>query len=226
MSDLFLDLRNKIRVIDFLAEHLEYASPAMRKEAEQWIHAYEEAEKIPTDKLANAARNFAWAIWPARYAVNRFFSTDGSEEEWVRVLDAVRPSTAHILKRFRRDAGAKTLDETLNHIEADVAFTDGDRREIAEIREHLRQDAWKEKPTTFAVLVKDGERLVQSFRNRLSALREIMVEMPRSLQDDVAAKIERYEDRILFAGEAVSLETMDQEIQYYTEQKEISPLED
>jgi hypothetical protein len=225
MSDLYLNLRDKVRVIDFLAEHLEYATPAVRKEAEQWIQAYEDEEKVHTDKLAEVARSFAWAIWPARYAVNRYFSTDGSEEEWVRVLDSIRPSTAHILKRFRRDTAAKNLDETLTHIESDVAFTDGDRREIAEVREHLRQDAWKTKQDSFEILRKEGERLVQSYRNRLSALRELMVELPRSLQDEVVLKVERYEDRILFEGEAMPLETFDEEIKYYTEQKEISPLD-
>jgi len=225
MSDLYLNLRDKVRVIDFLAEHLAYATPAVQKEAERWIHAYEDEEKVHTDKLADAARSFAWAIWPARYAVQRHFSTNGSEEEWVRILDTVRPSTAHILKRFRRDTGAKNLDETLHHIESDVAFTDGDRREIAELREHLRQDAWKTEKEAFEILHKEGERLVQSYRNRLSALRELMVELPRSLQDEVVSKIERYEDRILFEGEAMPLETFDEEIKYYTEQKEISPLE-
>lgn len=225
MSDFFLDLRDKPHVIDFLADNAEYASPKFRIDAERWTHAYEENEKIPTDKLAEAARKFAWSIWPARYAVSRYFSMEGSEEEWLRVLSAVRPSTAHLLKRFRQGTGAETLDETLNHIESDVAFKEGDRREIEEVRDHLRQEFWREKKNALGILVKEGEHLAKGYRERLDTLRELMPDFPRTMQDEVVSKIEKYQDRILFEGKAVSLEILDEEIKYYIEQKEISPSE-
>lgn len=225
MSEFFLNLRDKVRVIDFLADHLEYASPKYRTEAERWIHAYEENEKVPTDKLAEAARAFAWAIWPARYAVNRFFATEGIEAEWKKVLASARPSTAHLLKRFRQGTGTQSLDETLAHVEADVAFREGERIEIEELRKHLRQDYWRDKKKTLAILVKEGERLVEGYRERLQKLREVAPDFPRVMQDEIFSKIERYEDRILFEGELVPHEILDGEITYYTEQKEISPLE-
>ncbi len=225
MSDLYLDPRDKVRVIDFFADHLEYASPKIRIDAELWIHAYEEGDKVPTDKLADAARKFAWSIWPARYAVNTFFSSEGSEEEWLRVLAIIRSSTAHLLKRFRQGAGATSLDETLNHIESDVAFKEGERREIEEVRAHVRQDHWREHKKTLGILVKEGEHFVEGYHKRLDALREFLPYFPRALQDEIMSKIERYEDRILFEGEVVSPEILDEEIAYYREQKEISPLE-
>jgi len=225
MSEFFLDLRDKVRVIDFLADNAEYAAPNIRLDAERWIHAYEEQEKIPTDKLADAARKFAWSIWPARYAVSAYFSSEGSEEEWLRILAAVRPSTAHLLKRFRKGTDAKNLDETLNHIESDVAFHAGERVEIDEVRKHLRQAYWREKKSALHALVKEGERLRDGYRERLDVLREMIPNFPRTAQDEIMSKIERYSDRILFEGEVVPVEILDEEIKYYTDQKEISPLE-
>lgn len=225
MSDLFLDLRDKVRVIDFLANNLEYATPKIRIDAELWIHAYEEGDKVPTDKLADAARKFAWSIWPARYAVNTYFASEGSEQEWLSVLATVRPSTAHLLKRFRQGTGAISLDETLNHIESDVAFREGERTEIEEVRSHVRQEHWREQKNTLKHLVREGEHLVEEYHKRLDALREFVPDLPRAMQDEIMSKIERNEDRILFEGEVVKPEILDEEIAYYREQKEISPLE-
>lgn len=225
MSEYFLDLREITRVIDFLAEHLEYAPPQSRADAERWIHAYEENEKISREELGRAARIFAWSIWSARYAVGKYFMTTGVEQEWRNVLAAIRPSTAHLLARFRQGTGTRSLDETLAHVEADVAFHEGERREVADVRAHLRQEAWRKRKRVFGALVKEGERLVRAYRERLDVLRELAPDIPRTLQDEIFSKLERYQDRILFEGEAVPLEILDEEAAYYREQKEISPLE-
>ena len=223
MSERYLDLRDKVRVIDFLAEHLDYASSKERSTAEAWIHDYQEGEKTPTDKLAEAARKFAVSIWPARFAVHRYFMTEGVEEEWKKITSSIRPSTAHLLKRFRQGTGTKSLDETLQHAESDTALKEGERFEIDEVRKHLRQDMWKTKKKVLAVLVKEGEELLKDARERFDALRELAVVLPRSMQDEVLSKIERYEDTMYFEGRAVSLEVLDQEVQYYKEQGAVSP---
>lgn len=225
MSDFFLDLRDKPRVIDFLVDDLELAPAKIRPEAEKWIRAYHDNEKVPTDKLADFAKRFAWAIWPARFAMKRYFETEGADEEWRRVLAAVRPSTAHLLKRFGAGIKAATLDDVLKHAEADVALRDGDRVEIEEVRKHLRQDYWREKKKTLAVLMKDGEREAKAYQDRIAKLRDLALAMPRGFQDEIFSKLTRYEDRILFENEVVPLEILDDEVKYYTEQKEISPSE-
>ena len=225
MSDFFLDLRDKLRVVDFLADHLEFASSVMRREAEKWIQSYHDGKKVPTDRLAEIARRFAWAIWPARVALKRFFETQGSEEEWRRVLASIRPSTAHLLKRFRVGVRAATLDEVLQHAESDVALREGERIEIGEVRAHLRQDYWRDNKKSLAALVTDSEREVNEYQERLAKLRELALALSRGFQDEIFSKIARFEDRILFEGEVVPLEILDEEIKYYTEQKEISPVD-
>lgn len=225
MSERYLDLRDKARVIDFLLEHLEYASPKEQSTAQAWITDYQEGAKTPTDKLAEAARKFAIAIWPARFAVQRYFMTEGIEEEWKKITSSVRPSTAHLLKRFRQGTGMKSLDETLQHAESDTALHEGERIEIAEVRSHLRQETWKNKKKMLVELVKEGEELLKETRERFAALRELALVLPRSMQDEVFSKIERFEDRMYFEGEVIPLEILDQEVQYYKEQKAISPME-
>ncbi|MEK7116529.1 MAG: hypothetical protein AAB879_03985 [Patescibacteria group bacterium] len=230
MSDFFLDLRDTPRVIDFFVDHLELAPARVKTEAEKWIKKYHENERVSTDRLADAAKKFGWAIFPARIALKVYFDTDGREEEWQRILSSVRPSTAHLLKRFRVGTNAASLDLTLRHAEADVALREGDRLEIAEVRAHLRQDFWRDASRslgkkTRATLVADGERRAAEYQKRFADLREIASSSSQGFQDEIFSKIARYEDRILFEGEVVPLEILDEEIAYYTDQKEISPVE-
>jgi hypothetical protein len=225
MSDLFLDLRDRPAVIDFLVENLDYAPPKDRAKAAEFIKAYGEEKRIPTDKLAEAARLLAIAAWPARYAMNRFFREEGADEEWERLTASIRPSTAHLLKRFRQASGTESLDATLEHAEADTALHDAERLEITEVRQHLRQDYWREKSNNLALLKKDGEAHLGGYLHRLGKLRDLAVTLPRNLQDEVFSKLQHYEDRIFFEGELVPLEILDEEIKYYIDQKEISPMD-
>ena len=181
---------------------------------------------MPTDKLANGARNLAIATWPARFALQRFFQAEGADAEWDAVCAAIRPSTAHLVKRIRRSSNAKTLDELLGHPDADAALKDEERMEISEIRGHFRQDYWTLHAKKLAGLVKQGEAELAGVRSRLNKLRDIAVAIERSIQDEIFSKIAHYEDRILFAGEIVPFEILDQELAYYTDQRAIDPLED
>lgn len=225
MTDLHLDLRDRARVVDFLADALEYASAKERADAEKWITAYQDGERVPTDKLAAAARRLAQATWPARYALGRYAAKEGAEDEWKKVLAAIRPSTAHLLKRFRTAAGVATLDEALAHGDADAALRSEERVEIDEVRRLVRQDMWRRHGKSLAVLVKSGQAELKGAMDRIQRLRDLASDLPRGLQDEAFSKIVHYEDRILFGGEIVPLEILDQEIAYYTEQKEINPLE-
>lgn len=226
MTDLYLDLRDMPRVVDFLVLAAPYADAKNRKIAEERIRDYQEGKRAKTEALADAARKLAYAAWPARYAVRHFLTHEGSEEEWNLVVAAVRPSTALLMKRFRAGVGAKTLDEVLRHGDVGTALRENDEMlEIAEIRSHVREAFWKEKGSTLAVLVKDAERELAGYRKRLEKLRELAAAFPPALQDEVISKINHYEDCILFEVDLVPLEILDEEIEYYTEQKEISPLD-
>jgi hypothetical protein len=225
MHDLFLDLKDAPRVVDFLVEAGAYADFKQREAAEAMVQDYQNGKKIPTVKLAKAARKLALATWSSRTAVDHFFTHEGCEEEWSLVTAAIRPSTAHLLKRFRKGADVKTLDEVLKHEDSDSVLREEERLEIDEVRKHVRHDFWKEKGSTLALLIKDREAELNAYRERFETLRELASALAASLQDEVFSKITHYEDRILYTGEMLPLEILDQEIKYYTEQKEISPLE-
>lgn len=225
MSDLFLDLRDKPRVVDFLVMAGAYAGEKDRKAADALVSAYQDGKHPSIDKLANAARKLAFATWSARYAVVHYVMHEGSDEEWTRIVAAVRPSTAHLMKRFRAGVKAKTLDEVLNHPDVATALHDEEMLEIAEVRTHVREDLWKEKGTTLSLVVKQGAQELAAYRKRLDALRELAAAFPPALQDEIFSKINHYEDRILFAGEVLPLEILNGEVSYYTDQKEITPLD-
>jgi len=226
MKDLYLDLRDKPRVVDFLVLAGAYADAKDRKAAEKLVKDYQEGRMASVETLADSARKLAYATWPARYAVQHYLTHEGSEEEWTRVTSAVRPSTAHLMKRFRAGVKAKTLDEVLNHEDAQTALRDEDEMiEIAEVRSHVREDFWKGKKETLAVLMKDAERELAGYRKRLDALRTLAAVFPPAMQDEVLSKVNTYEDRIVFEGELLPLELLDEEIAYYTDQKEINPLD-
>jgi hypothetical protein len=225
MSDLFLDLRDKPAVIDFMVDALEFAPSQDREKAEKIVAAYQDGEKLHTDKLVNDARSLAIASYPARFAVQRFVSSEGSADEWRKLLSALRPSTTAILKRFRDTNRLTTVDAALSHAEADVALRDEERSEIDHVREQVRHDLWHEKQAALSVLKTEGEQELARYLGKLKSLRDLAVELPPSIQDEVFSKIMRYEDKLFFAGESVPLEILDQEISYYTDQKEVDPLE-
>jgi hypothetical protein len=143
-----------------------------------------------------------------------------------RSHDSIRPSTAHLLKRLKTASKAKTLDAALADPDAGIALRDEEQLEIAEVRRHVAHDIWKEKKDTLEILVKAGEKELAGYRKRFDALRELGTTLPSSLLNEVFSKLSHYEDRILFAGEVIPLEILDEEIKYYRDQKEISPMEE
>jgi hypothetical protein len=139
---------------------------------------------------------------------------------------AIRPSTAHLLKRLKTASKAKTLDEALADADAGIALRDEEQLEISEVRRHVAHDIWREKAETLKILVKAGEKELAGYKKRFAALRELGTALPSSLLNEVFSKLARYEDRILFAGEVIPMEILDDEVKYYNEQKEISPMEE
>ena len=59
----------------------------------------------------------------------------------------------------------------------------------------------------------------------LKSLRDIAFDLPQSLQDEVFAKIAHFEDKIFFEGEEVPKEIFEEEVKYYVEQREVSPMD-
>ncbi|MFH1078274.1 MAG: hypothetical protein V1745_03285 [Patescibacteria group bacterium] len=227
MFDHVFDLSDVPRVIDFLVMAGAYVGKKDRAEAERVVKAHQEGMVAPVEELASVARNLALASWPARHAVRQYLAHEGSEEEWKRVTKAVRPSTKVLMNRFRIGVGAKTLDEVLRHEDVATALRDNDEIfEIQHVRDQVAEDVWREKKETFTVHVKDGERELEAFRERIRKLRDLVGSLPPTAQEEVFSKMKQYEDHVLFKGETVPLEVLDSEIALYTDEKEIAPRDD
>ncbi|MBU1348484.1 hypothetical protein KJ781_00230 [Patescibacteria group bacterium] len=227
MPVLFLDLSDAPRVIDFLVMASAYAGKKERLEAERFVKGHHDGNDPPTEDLAAAARTLAIVTWPARHAVRYYLSHEGSEEEWKRVTAMVRPSTKVLMNRFRKGVGAKTLDEVLQHEDVGTALREDDEMfEVTHVRDQVAEDVWKEKHEALGLLVKDGVRGMEAYRERFRRLRDLAESLPVAAQDEVLSKMRHFEDRILFKGEQVPLEILDGEIAFYTEEKEIAPTDD
>lgn len=221
MSDLYLDLKDTVRIMDFFEDYLDYAPPNERKIAESILKQYRAGEELKPEKLIDDVRKFAQDVWPAHFAMRRFFNEEGAEEEWRRVTAAVRPSTAHVLKRFREGIGAHNLQACLDHDESVTAFTEAELLEIEEVRKQIRHDYWREKGSTLDILAKSGQLELKGYLERLKKLRELAANLPEEYSHEIYSKIERFEDRIFFEGEVVPLQILDEEVQYYLDAAEI-----
>jgi hypothetical protein len=135
----------------------------------------------------------------------------------------VSSSTGLLLKRLRQNTKLQTLDDVLTHSDASTALREEERKEIEHLRLQIAESVWKEKVDSLQERVKASEGSLKEYRQRFDALRELALALSSVFQDEVFSKIQHYEDRILFAGERVPYEVLDGEIQYYREQKEISP---
>lgn len=226
MSDLFLDVRNHPRVVDFLQDGLAYAEGPEREAAEKLIQVYQDGGKLSTSTLADAALKLGKAIWPARQAVRRWIKQEASDQEWSQVIAMVRPSTSHLVHRLRKATGAKHVDELLQHPEAELAIQEEEREEIARIREHILAEVWKKQREHLSLYVEEAQAELRGYLRRFGMLRDLASELPEVFSQEVMAKLERFEDTVFFQGEMMAMEALDDEIRYYTDQKEITPFDE
>ena len=219
-DNFFLPLKEKARVIDFLVDQLVYADAKHQEAAQVLISTYQDGQHISTDKLADFARKFAIAVWPAREALKLYFA-EHPAEEWAALNLTVRPSTAHLLERARRASKTKTIDEVLAHVESDVALQEGERIEIAEVRKHVWHDQWRKHGLELKEQKVVAELELKKYLGQLKTLRDLAIDLSGSLQDDLFSKIAHLEDSIFFEGNKIPPEIIQEEIVYYTEQKEL-----
>lgn len=217
MSSLFLDTENPAQVANFVHEQ---ASFLPLEEQEGMGERIEAAEKHP-QALLELAREVAKKSWPARQAVHQYAETpEGCATEWRMVVGAVSKSTAHLLERFRHGTTCVSLDETLEHDEAASAFRDQELREIAAVRQHVREQLWRDQQEAMGELVDAANHLFAETQQRLETLRTLATDTPW-IEGEVLNKVTTFEDDFLFAGKELSLERLEEEIAYYREQKEL-----
>ena len=125
MSSFFLDLNDRTRVVDFLAEVLPYlpSDSLVRTRAEAVMSEMANGKKVSKEALADLAKTVGRATYVPRVAVRRYVTDGaGAEEEWRRVAAAVRGSTRHLLERFRAGVGGTSLEAILAHEESHTAL--------------------------------------------------------------------------------------------------------
>lgn len=222
MPGLFLDLYDRERVMDFIAEHLAYLP---EKAAQAWEARLEKLERgeerLSTDELADAARQVGRDSWAARRALDAFIETqNGCDEEWRHVVGAVSAGTAHLLERFRHGTACSSLDDVLGHDESASAFRELERLEIAHVRQQVRAALWRAQAKALAARRTKAAARLEEIRKRLEALRALAAEMPW-MQTEMLSKLERFEDDVYFAGHDMDPARLDEEVAYYRQEKEL-----
>ncbi|MFA6161374.1 MAG: hypothetical protein WC766_04340 [Patescibacteria group bacterium] len=221
MEGLFLNIKDRNQLVDFLAEWSGFASTETQQKSDELVRAYDEGEKTDKTELVEFVTELAKEVWSVRFALTRFFKEEGALIEWDRVLQAVSKSTAHLMERFRKDSGCGGVDCVLDHEDVDMTLHDDERHEIEKVRHHLMQDYWTSHPKTLEPLLEEGRELQKGYEKRLSDLQALTDGWPALLAEEVNAKVKSYQDEIYFKGNVVPLQTLDEELAYYTEQKEL-----
>lgn len=225
MPETSLDLRNALFVTDFIDSTVEYLPEKDRAPYVKLAEDLHDKKKVKPEIMAEMAKNLGAATWPARQALKRFLETTGVEMEWDAVVKAVRPTTALLLKRLRKNADAKTLDETLKSSDAPMAIHQSEEMEISLVREEVRIELFQEHRKNLASVIKEAQVELEAMKKRLKQLRDIAGKIPKE-QSLILSKLEHYEDRIYFGGENIPLDVLDKEVGYFKEDEAIPPTDD
>jgi hypothetical protein len=221
MSSLFLDLADRMQALDFIEDAKEYLPVTSLKRVEKVLAGSDHGEDLSEEELADLVKTVGRKSWPARRALRRHLETqEGCDEEWRIVVAAVSDSTAHIMERFRHGTKCMSIDMVLGHEESGSAFRDVERFEIEQVRRHARQVIWRDKRHALAGEEKKDEAVLETIVKRLEVLHQLAVDTPW-IQDEVLAKLRRFEDMLYFEGDILVLERLDEEIKFYREEQEI-----
>jgi hypothetical protein len=214
MSGLYLDLGDKRAVADFMESVIEFLPAGDRRVYQKSIDKIHESGDVPEDRLMEMAKNIGAVSWPARYALNRFLEDVGSELEWEKVLEALRPATRALLKELKKLTSAKTIDDALASADASIIIHPEQEIEIQMVREEVRMELWEEHNDNLEPLIQEGLTELEAIRKRLKQMRKQAEKMNGSPQDLILKKLDMFEDRLYFGGEMIPLDVLETELQY------------
>jgi hypothetical protein len=222
MSSFFLDVHDKIAVLDFITGQLPYLPDVERKKDDARLRTVEGGKEHPTvEEMADWARTVGKKSWPARQALAAYLKTQsGCDEEWKKVLANLSAGTAHLLERFRHGTKSESIDIVLAHEESSSAFRELERLEIEHVRREIHAAIWKGAKKKLAMHLKEADGALTSIQQRIEILRELAADTPR-FQDELLGKIRRWEDDLYFEGKVLDVKELDAEIAYYREEKEL-----
>jgi hypothetical protein len=214
MPDRLLNLRDTTAVCDFIESVLGYVPEKDRKPYEAAVEEAREGKGVTVERLAEMAKNIAAVTWARRRALTRFIETVGSELEWEGVIKNVRPSTAVLLKKLRKDSGAENLAETLAHPDASTVLKPDMEIEIGMIRDEVRADLYEDHADALEPLIEEATTELEAMKKRLKKIREQADAVSGTQQIAYFDKLANLEDKIYFGGEAIPLEILDAEVQF------------
>jgi hypothetical protein len=215
MAGPYLDLNDRTAVCDFIESVLPYLPEKDRKTYEALIETGREgSEAVTPERLAEAAKNIGIVTWPQRHALLRFIESVGSELEWEAVVKNVRPSTAVILKRLRKDAGTIDLASTIAHADASIVLKPDQEIEISMVRDEARIDLYEDHKEALEPMIEDADRHIQAVNKRMKTLRDQAVVTSGVQQDTLFEKLNEWEDRIYFGCEMIEIELLDADLAF------------
>ncbi|MBD3281640.1 hypothetical protein GF391_02735 [Candidatus Uhrbacteria bacterium] len=221
MPDLYLDLSDQKELINFLSKWEDFASGKIKSHADSFITDYDDGKEIDSVELQNFTKEFAREVYPARYALKRFFGDHGAGVEWRMTEKALRRSTAHLMEKFRALPEVHTIDDLLDHEDFDLSFSAEDRSEMEQVRHHVWEDYWNNNKASLESYVDEGEAELEKFEKMIGQLREKAGELLTLLQEELYSKITKYEDRVLYYGEILDEDLLQQELEYYAAQSDM-----
>ncbi len=214
MSDRLPNLHDTTSVCDFIESVLPYIPEKDRKPYETAVEEARAGGNITPERLVEFAHNIAAVSWPSRRALQRFLETVGSELEWEGVIKNVRPSTASLLKKLRKDAGTSDLTSTLKHPDASYLVKDDAEIEIGMVRDEVRADLYEEQQEHLGGFIEESVSELEAMKKRLKRLKQQAIDASGAQQDSYFSKYNDLEARIYYAGEAIPLEILDAEVQF------------
>ena len=223
MSKRYLNLRDATAIVDTMEAIIEFLPEKDRSSYEKTIIAVREGNPPPSERLAEIAKNIGAITWPARQAFGHFLQGIGSELEWEAVCAAVRPTTRLLLQKIRESVDAQNLDQVLASDDAGYLIHPEQDMEVRMAREEVRLTLWEEHGDQLKPMIQEAYIELEAIKKRLKSLRDQAMSMKSAQQDSLLRKIESFEDRIYFGGEAIPLEVLEMELKFDIEDAVLPP---
>lgn len=220
-----VDVTDSLAVADFLDRNIEFLPEKSRIPFLRVLKTLEEGASMPRPQLAEMMKDLGAAVWPMRRALEAYLAGEGVEDEWNAMLELVRPTTALLLKRLRKNMGTKTLDETLASSDAAYAIHEREEEEITHLRPEVRLRIWKVQGASLASRVAAEKKTLAELQKRFHLWRS-MSKSSAKMEASFMEKVERYEERVLIGGEMISLESLDGELMLDRADLEIPPTDE
>lgn len=148
------------------AEYVREFLPAEERGTDVWLSD----RKLTDEGVRRQAVEWAKQTFVARETLRRYLENEGAEQEWERLLRAVRPTTRLLLMQLRERFGARSLAEVLQHNIAETLLHDEQLEELQAVRPEIVLTLHKEKPEGLIAHQSVAQEVLKVFSERAAAL--------------------------------------------------------